>query len=81
MLAKSVLSKKPGSKKEVCVFCNQDKEPDYKDSQFLLNFLTDRARIIPAYRSGVCAKHQRKLGREIKRARFLALLPYVEKIN
>lgn len=66
---------------QVCPFCSENKEPDYKDYEFLANFLTERARIMPASRTGVCAKHQRRLGREVKRARFLALLPYIEKIS
>lgn len=81
MLKKTISSRKLKPVNEVCPFCEGKREPDYKDYQFLANFLTDRARIIPASRSGVCAKHQRKLGREIKRARFLALLPYIEKIS
>lgn len=63
-----------------CPFCQQKQDPDYKDYQFLSKFLTGRARITPSIYSGVCSYHQRKLSREIKRARFLALLPFVEKI-
>ncbi len=48
----------------------------YKDYEELSKFLTERARIIPAKRSGLSAKKQRILSREIKRARFLGLLPY-----
>ncbi len=64
-----------------CPFCKKGKEPDYKDYKNLAKFLSDRARIIPSARTGVCAKHQRRLGREIKRARYLGLLPFVEKIE
>jgi|DewCreStandDraft_4_1066084.scaffolds.fasta_scaffold18439_2 small subunit ribosomal protein S18 len=81
MLKKTISSRKTRPINNVCPFCDQKKEPDYKDYQFLANFLTDRARIMPASRTGVCAKHQRKLSREVKRARFLALLPYIEKIS
>jgi small subunit ribosomal protein S18 len=81
MQKKTILSKKAKHLSRTCVFCDQKKDPDYKDYEFLSTFLTERARIMPASRTGVCAKHQRKLSREVKRARFLALLPYVEKIS
>jgi small subunit ribosomal protein S18 len=81
------MKKSPRKKKifkplhEVCPFCESKTEPDYKDAGRLSEFLTDRARIYPASRSGVCSKHQRALAREIKYARFLALLPFTEKIK
>ena len=49
---------------------------DFKDVSTLRRFITDRGKIVPARRSGNCAKHQRVLNLAIKRARFLALLPY-----
>lgn len=61
----------------VCLFCKEGKEPGYKDFEILYRFITDRGRIIARERSGVCAKHQRRLARAIKQARYLALLPYV----
>lgn len=64
-----------------CPFCEKGKEPDYKDYKRLSNFLSDRARILSSARTGVCARHQRKLGREIKRARHLGLLPFIERID
>ena len=69
--------KKPARKK-VCVFC-QDKvdEIDYKDSQKLKRFITEKGKILPRRQTGTCAKHQRTLTNAIKRARFMALLPYV----
>jgi len=51
-------------------------ELDYKNSELLLNYITERGKIIPRRISGVCAKHQRELSREIKRARTIALLPF-----
>jgi len=50
---------------------------DYKDVDRLRRYLSDRAKIEPTRKSGVCAKHQRALGAAIKRARHLALLPFV----
>jgi small subunit ribosomal protein S18 len=66
-------------RRKVCRFCT-DKIPyiDFKDSQALRNFLTDRGKIIPRRISGNCAAHQRELATAIKRARNIALLPFVE---
>ena len=62
-----------------CFFCaNKDKEIDYKDIRTLQRFVTDRGKIVPRRITGNCAKHQRALTREIKRARAIALLPYVK---
>jgi small subunit ribosomal protein S18 len=49
---------------------------DYKDSEILRGFLTERGKIVPRRISGNCAKHQRKLTTAIKRARNIALLPF-----
>ncbi len=62
---------------KVCRFCaDSTLELDYKDAKTLRIFLTERCKIIPRRISGNCAKHQRKLTVEIKRARLLALLPF-----
>ena len=50
---------------------------DYKDERALGRFLTDRGKILPSRLSGMCARHQRQLSTAIKRARQLALLPYL----
>ncbi len=50
---------------------------DYKDERLLSRFTTERGKILPARLSGMCARHQRQLSGAIKRARFLALLPYI----
>jgi small subunit ribosomal protein S18 len=50
---------------------------DYKDVVVLRKFLTDRAKIFPRRTSGNCAKHQRQLATAVKRARYMAMLPYV----
>lgn len=51
---------------------------DYKDERTLSRFLTDRGKILPSRLSGMCARHQRQLSVAIKRARQLALLPYIK---
>ena len=53
-------------------------EITYKDPMKLKKFITTRGRILPRSRTGVCAKCQRKLKREIKRARYMALLPFTQ---
>ncbi|PJE68894.1 30S ribosomal protein S18 [Candidatus Shapirobacteria bacterium CG10_big_fil_rev_8_21_14_0_10_38_14] len=63
-----------------CFFCTSDQKPDYKTVENLRRFVSDRGKIIPRSRSGLCAKHQRQATRAIKRARFLALLPFAVKI-
>ena len=65
-------------RKKVCIFC-QDKvnEIDYKDVAKLRKFISERAKILPRRVSGTCALHQRQLTIAIKRARQMALLPYI----
>ena len=64
-------------RKKVCRFCSQKAKIDYKDPDSLRRFITERGKILPRRITGTCAKHQRTLALEIKRARALALLPYV----
>ncbi|MFZ5932753.1 MAG: 30S ribosomal protein S18 [Patescibacteria group bacterium] len=59
-----------------CPFCRGRSDPDYKNPGELTKYMTDRAKIVPKSRSGLCAKHQRRLTVSIKRARHLALLPF-----
>ncbi len=61
-----------------CQFCKANlKTINYKDTNTLRRYLSSFGRIVPRKRSGVCAWHQRKLASSIKRARFMALLPYL----
>ncbi len=50
---------------------------DYKDERTLQRFITDRGKILPRRLTGMCARHQRQVGTAIKRARHLALLPFI----
>jgi small subunit ribosomal protein S18 len=68
---------KRGKSKRLCWFEQNSVEPDYKDEKMLQNFITERGKILPRRISGVCSKHQKALARAIKRARFLAILPFV----
>ncbi len=61
-----------------CLFCRVNAEAvNYKDTNNLKRYLSSFGKIVPRKRSGVCAWHQRKLSNAIKRARFMALLPYM----
>lgn len=65
-------------KKRTCRFCDsKDIYIDYKDEKRLQRFVTEQGKIIPKRITGTCAKHQRQLVKAIKRARHLALLPFV----
>ncbi|MBI5622087.1 30S ribosomal protein S18 [Candidatus Falkowbacteria bacterium] len=67
-------------KDKQCYFCANNYEAiDYKDAQLLRRFISSYGKIAPRKRSGVCAKHQRKLAEAIKRARVLALLPFISR--
>lgn len=64
-------------RRRVCYFCaDKVSEIDYKDVAKLRRYLTDRGKMQSRSKSGTCARHQRWLAVAIKRARFLALLPY-----
>lgn len=65
-------------RRKVCKFCVDRLDLiDYKDVRRLKNFVTERGKIIPRRISGSCARHQRQLTAAIRRARTVALLPYV----
>ena len=64
-------------RKKVCVFCGKDYVIDYKDTNKLKRYVSERGKILPRRITGNCAKHQRALTVAIKRARHLALMPYV----
>ena len=67
-----------GIRKRICRFCeNNIHYIDYKDDKTLLRFVTEQGKIIPRRISGSCASHHRQLVQAIKRARHLAIIPYV----
>ena len=63
---------------KVCVFCGRDNVIDYKDTNKLKKYISERGKILPRRITGNCAKHQRALTVAIKRARHIALMPYVQ---
>ena len=75
MMDKNPKMRKP--KRKACAFCvDKVDNIDYKDVAKLRRYVTERAKILPRRISGCCAKHQRQLTVAIKRARYIALLPY-----
>lgn len=65
-------------RKKVCTFCVDKVEHiDFKDTAKLRRFLSERGKILPRRTTGTCAAHQRQLTNAIKRARHVALLPYI----
>ena len=64
-------------RKKVCVFCGKDNVIDYKDTNKLKRYISERGKILPRCITGNCAKHQRALTVAIKRARHISLMPYV----
>lgn len=65
-------------RRKVCAFCVDKVEHiDYKDVARLRKFLSDRAKIEPRRKTGTCARHQRAVSVALKRARHMALLPYI----
>ncbi|AJA44203.1 MULTISPECIES: 30S ribosomal protein S18 [Frischella] len=66
-------------RRKFCRFTAEDvKEIDYKDISLLKSYITESGKIVPSRITGTCAKYQRQLARAIKRARYLALLPYTD---
>jgi len=60
-----------------CSFCKAKTEPIYKEKSQIEKFLSDRGKIINRTRTGLCNKHQKQLTKEVKKARFLAILPFI----
>lgn len=60
-----------------CIFCKEKTEIDYKNIDLLKKYTSERGKIIGRGRTGVCSKHQKLMAIAIKRARFLALLPFI----
>ena len=68
--------KRRAPKNLVCFYCENKIDPDYMEYETLKRFVSDRSRIVNRSRSGVCAKHQRRLAIAVKRARHLGLIGF-----
>ncbi|MDR0886282.1 MAG: 30S ribosomal protein S18 [Clostridiales Family XIII bacterium] len=67
------------TRRKVCQFCaDKNLKIDYKDVDTLTKYTTDRGKILPKRMTGACAIHQREVARAIKRARQVALMPFVK---
>ena len=81
MSAKKASKPKRYRKPKECPFCKGELEiTDYKDVKMLKRFMSETGKILPRRRTGVCAKHQRRLAMTIKRARIMAIVPFTEKL-
>ncbi|MFH1840580.1 MAG: 30S ribosomal protein S18 [Candidatus Shapirobacteria bacterium] len=81
MIKKNFRRNKPAfARPGKCSFCLAKTLPVYHETEVLARLITERGKIIPPARSGLCAKHQRRLAVAVKRARHLALLPFVNRI-
>lgn len=70
---------KGDAKDKICYFCeNNLEEVDYKDIRTIRKFINVYKKILPRRRTGTCSWHQRKLATAIKRARIMALLPFIK---
>ncbi|HXS15060.1 MAG TPA: 30S ribosomal protein S18 [Candidatus Saccharimonadales bacterium] len=63
-----------------CAFCEAGKEPTFLDTKSLEKFVTERGKIISRVRTGLCARHQRRVTTAIKHARHLALMPFTARV-
>lgn len=69
-------------RRKVCHFCTEGTDSvDYKNVELLRRFISDRGKIRPRRQTGACAKHQRRVAAAIKRARHIALLPFVAELK
>ena len=64
-------------KKKVCMMCT-GKTVDYKDPEILRKYINEKGKILPRRVTGNCARHQRYIAQQVKRARAIALLPYTK---
>ncbi len=81
MSTKKQVKPKRYRRPKVCPFCTGELEvTDYKDGRMLKRFMSETGKILPRRRTGVCAKHQRRLAMTIKRARIMAIVPFTEKL-
>ena len=65
-------------RRKVCIFCGKDNVISYKDTAKLRRYVSERGKILPRRVTGNCARHQRAITLAVKRARHLALMPYVD---
>jgi small subunit ribosomal protein S18 len=75
-MLKKKMKKTSPSETKTCFFCDTKTTPNYKEVENLDRFVTTRGKIVGKKRSGLCARHQRRLAQEVKRARHLGLITF-----
>lgn len=78
-MMKARRSRRPKIVKRDCNFCKEKTNPNYRDIEVLRRFVTERGKILPLTRTGICRKHQRRITLAVKHARHIALLPFIVK--
>lgn len=63
-----------------CPFCKEGTNPNFLDTKQLEKYITERGKVISGVRTGLCSLHQRRVATAVKRARHLALLPFVQRV-
>jgi len=79
-MGKPVQKKKIRKSNKPCEYCETKTEPNYKEVESLKVGLSNKMRVVARVYSGLCLKHQRRLTKEIKKARHMALIPFVLKV-
>ncbi|MFA5008719.1 MAG: 30S ribosomal protein S18 [Candidatus Omnitrophota bacterium] len=76
-----MIKQKPGiiGFKKSCIFCKKEFDINYKNIDLLSRYISSKGKVLSRRISGNCAKHQRKLAKQIKIARFLSIFPYIVK--
>jgi len=77
----NIIKKKKRKIDKPCDFCVQKKEPDYKDSETLSNYLSVKQRLIGRFETGLCRKHQSRMSLAVKRARFIGQISYLQRVK
>lgn len=72
-------TRRPVTKAGPCFFDQSKTEPNYKDVLVLKRYTSDRGKVLPQKYTGLCSKHQRQLANEVKKARYMGLLPYTDR--
>jgi small subunit ribosomal protein S18 len=79
-MARQIIKKKIRKSTKPCEYCKSKSEPDYKVVESMKVGLSNKMRVVGRVYTGLCQKHQRNLTREIKKARHMALIPFVQKV-
>ncbi|KKP59330.1 MAG: 30S ribosomal protein S18 [Candidatus Gottesmanbacteria bacterium GW2011_GWA1_34_13] len=62
-----------------CPFCKEKTEPYYREVEILRKYVSERGKILSHLRTGICSKHQRRVAKQLKHARFLSFIPFINR--